>query len=315
MQNLSETYDLSFSLFIAENEFFIECIENGMNSLSEFADITAINENMQNSINKYIEKVTASIQKSWDKFKMKTATKKEVAFINENAKKMAQKTDITFTINNYPSYDVMGFKNIKVIPFNYEQMKENLINPKTYMNHYYPNMKEVNVWKSMKKLLVNNNSNITCNYQQIMKVLEFERKGFYTCRDLIAKDIDTINKANTNIQSMINVAGTNESGMLYESMILEAPIQGANDSKDKKMTFSDGTSTTDPEDNGAKNKKTNLLKSINTYMKVSTDIISSKMKILSRMYYDYYYILEFYVDELSTRKNAKASNGTSQVKI
>ena len=48
---------------------------------------------------------------------------------------------------------------------------------------------------------------------------------------------------------MINVAGAaNESTMFYESMILEAPIQGANDDKDKKMTFSNGTSTTDPND-------------------------------------------------------------------
>ena len=39
-------YGLSVDLFIAENDFFIECIQNGMNSLSEFADITVINENM-----------------------------------------------------------------------------------------------------------------------------------------------------------------------------------------------------------------------------------------------------------------------------
>ena len=128
-------YGLSVDLFIAENDFFIECIQNGMNSLSEFADITAINENMQSSINKYIQKVTASLQKAWDKFKMKTATKKDVQFINSNLKKLSRKTNITFTINNYPSYDIIEFKNIKIIPFNYDQMKDNLNSPKEYMNH------------------------------------------------------------------------------------------------------------------------------------------------------------------------------------
>lgn len=309
-------YGLSVDLFIAENDFFIECIQNGMNSLSEFADITAINENIQSSINKYIQKVTASLQKAWDKFKMKTATKKDVQFINSNLKKLSRKTNITFTINNYPSYDIIEFKNIKIIPFNYDQMKDNLNSPKEYMNHYYPSFKEKDVWKSMKKNIINNSSNVVCGYNQIVKVVEFETKGFYECRDQIEKDITIINNANTTIESMINVAGAaNESTMFYESMILEAPIQGANDDKDKKMTFSNGTSTTDPNDKEKKNKKSNILKAINSYMKVSADIISSKMKIMSRMYYDYYYILEYYIDELGDAENAAKSNGTTQVKL
>lgn len=309
-------YGLSVDLFIAENDFFIECIQNGMNSLSEFADITAINENMQSSINKYIQKVTASLQKAWDKFKMKTATKKEVQFINSNLKKLSRKTNITFTINNYPSYDIIEFKNIKIIPFNYDQMKDNLNSPKEYMNHYYPSFKEKDVWKSMKRNIINNSSNVVCGYNQIVKVVEFETKGFYECRNQIEKDITIINNANTTIESMINVAGAaNESTMFYESMILEAPIQGANDDKDKKMTFSNGTSTTDPNDKEKKNKKSNILKAINSYMKVSTDIISSKMKIMSRMYYDYYYILEYYIDELGDAENTAKSNGTTQVKL
>ena len=309
-------YGLSVDLFIAENDFFIECIQNGMNSLSEFADITAINENMQSSINKYIQKVTASLQKAWDKFKMKTATKKDVQFINNNLKKLSQKTNITFTINNYPSYDIIEFKNIKIIPFNYDQMKDNLNSPKEYMNHYYPSFKEKDVWKSMKKNIINNSNNVVCGYNQIVKVVEFETKGFYECRDQIEKDITIINNANTTIESMINVAGAaNESTMFYESMILEAPIQGANDDKDKKMTFSNGTSTTDPNDKEKKNKKSNILKAINSYMKVSADIISSKMKIMSRMYYDYYYILEYYIDELGDAENVAKSNGTTQVKL
>ena len=309
-------YGLSVDLFIAENDFFIECIQNGMNSLSEFADITAINENMQSSINKYIQKVTASLQKAWDKFKMKTATKKDVQFINSNLKKLSRKINITFTINNYPSYDIIEFKNIKIIPFNYDQMKDNLNSPKEYMNHYYPSFKEKDVWKSMKKNIINNNSNVVCGYNQIVKVVEFETKGFYECRNQIEKDITIINNANTTIESMINVAGAaNESTMFYESMILEAPIQGANDDKDKKMTFSNGTSTTDPNDKEEKNKKSNILKAINSYMKVSADIISSKMKIMSRMYYDYYYILEYYIDELGDAENVAKSNGTTQVKL
>ena len=309
-------YGLSVDLFIAENDFFIECIQNGMNSLSEFADITAINENMQSSINKYIQKVTASLQKAWDKFKMKTATKKDVQFINSNLKKLSRKTNITFTINNYPSYDIIEFKNIKIIAFNYDQMKDNLNSPKEYMNHYYPSFKEKDVWKSMKKNIINNSSNVVCGYNQIVKVVEFETKGFYECRNQIEKDITIINNANTTIESMINVAGAaNESTMFYESMILEAPIQGANDDKDKKMTFSNGTSTTDPNDKEKKNKKSNILKAINSYMKVSADIISSKMKIMSRMYYDYYYILEYYIDELGDAENVAKSNGTTQVKL
>ena len=309
-------YGLSVDLFIAENEFFLECIQNGMNSLSEFADIIAINENMQSSINKYIQKVTASLQKAWDKFKMKTATKKDVQFINSNLKKLSRKTNITFTINNYPSYDIIEFKNIKIIPFNYDQMKDNLNSPKEYMNHYYPSFKEKDVWKSMKKNIINNSSNVVCGYNQIVKVVEFETKGFYECRDQIEKDITIINNANTTIESMINVAGAaNESTMFYESMILEAPIQGANDDKDKKMTFSNGTSTTDPNDKEKKNNKSNILKAINSYMKVSADIISSKMKIMSRMYYDYYYILEYYIDELGDAENVAKSNGTTQVKL
>ena len=167
-----------------------------------------------------------------------------------------------------------------------------------------------------KKNIINNSSNVVCGYNQIVKVVEFETKGFYECRNQIEKDITIINNANTTIESMINVAGAaNESTMFYESMILEAPIQGANDDKDKKMTFSNGTSTTDPNDKEKKNKKSNILKAINSYMKVSADIISSKMKIMSRMYYDYYYILEYYIDELGDAENVAKSNGTTQVKL
>ena len=184
------------------------------------------------------------------------------------------------------------------------------------MNHYYPSFKEKDVWKSMKKNIINNSSNVVCGYNQIVKVVEFEIKGFYECRNQIEKDITIINNANTTIESMINVAGAaNEYTMFYESMILEAPIQGANDDKDKKMTFSNGTSTTDPNDKEKKNKKSNILKAINSYMKVSADIISSKMKIMSRMYYDYYYILEYYIDELGDAENVAKSNGTTQVKL
>ena len=309
-------YGLSVDLFIAENDFFIECIQNGMNSLSEFADIPGSSESMPRRIKKYIQKVTASLQKAWDKFKIKTATKKDVQFINSNLKKLSRKTNITFTINNYPSYDIIEFKNIKIMPFNYDQMKDNLNSPKEYMNHYYPSFKEKDVWKSMKKNIINNSSNVVCGYNQSVKVVEFEIKGFYECRNQIEKDITIINNANTTIESMINVAGAaNESTMFYESMILEAPIQGANDDKDKKMTFSNGTSTTDPNDKEKKNKKSNILKAINSYMKVSADIISSKMKIMSRMYYDYYYILEYYIDELGDAENVAKSNGTIQVKL
>ena len=92
------------------------------------------------------------------------------------------------------------------------------------------------------------------------------------------------------------VQSTQESNMLYESIIIEALSSGNPENKATKMSFvdSDGAKV-NPGDKAAQNQNS-FINQIANYMKISTQLVSAKMKVLTRMYKSNLDIVKHYVD-------------------
>ena len=92
------------------------------------------------------------------------------------------------------------------------------------------------------------------------------------------------------------VQSTQESNMFYESIIIEALTSGTPENKATKMSFvdSDGAKV-EPGAKGTQNQNS-FITQISNYMKISTNLISAKMKVLTRMYKTNLDIVRHHVD-------------------
>lgn len=298
---LSEDYKLSYNLFLAEQELFESLIEKSSIVLSESLNsenYQILCEGMHDTIINYINKVTANIQQVWEKFINSVGTDAHNEYLTKASEKI-KSSNPRFVINNFPNYDIVVFSNYKVMRYDRQTMTDDLKTQKGFMQKNYGSLysERNNMNVMMQKNVIKGYINIRCDRNRLIKSHSFCSTGFYEARQSIEADIATINEsANLITQALQMVQPAQESNMLYESIIIEALRSGLPENKATKMSFVDNDgSKVDPNDKSTQIQNS-FINQIANYMKISTQIISAKMKVLTHIYKTNLDIVKHYVD-------------------
>lgn len=298
---LSEDYKLSYNLFLAEHELFSSLLDKSSIVLSESLnknDYNILCEGLQDTIINYLNKVTTSMQEVWNKFVTNVGNDRHKEYLRQSADKI-RNSNPRFSINNFPNYDVNILTSYKVNRYNRQTMTDDLKTQKAFMQNYYSSLysERNNMNVMMHKAVVRGYINIRCDKSTLIRSYNFCSTGFYEARKSIEADIATINEAiDTITQALNTVQSTQESGMLYESIIIEALSTGKPENKATKMSFVDNDgSKVDPGDKSAQFQNS-FINQVANYMKISTQIITAKMKVLTQMYKSHLDIIKHYVD-------------------
>ena len=298
---LSEDYRLSYNLFLAEQELFSSLIDKSSIVLSESLSIEDYNilcEGMQDTITNYMNKVSASIQEVWTKFTSTVGNDKHKEYLTNSADKI-RTANPRFMINNFPNYDVNIFTGYKVQRYNRQTMTDDLKTQKGYMQRYYSSLysERNNMNVTMHRNVVRGYINIRCDKATLTRSYNFCSTGFYEARKSIEEDIEIINESIDAITQALNmVQNTQESATLYENIINEAINSGIPASKATKMSFVDNDgSKVDPGDKSTQIQNS-FINQVANYMKISTNLVSAKMKVLTQMYKSHLDIVKHYVD-------------------
>jgi len=298
---LKEDYTLSYNLFLAEHELFDSLINKSSIVLQEslsVEDYSILCEGLQDTITNYINKVTASMQQVWDRFIATVGTDAQKDYLTKAADKV-KSGNPGFVINNFPNYDTNVFIGYKVQRYNRQTMTDDLKTQKGYMQKNYASLysERNNMNVMLQKAVTRGYTNIRCDKVVLTKAYNFCSTGFYEVRQSIENDINIINEsANTILQGLQMVQSTQESNMFYESIIIEALTSSTPENKATKMSFvdSDGAKV-EPGAKGTQNQNS-FINQISNYIKISTNLVSAKMKVLTRMYKTNLDIVRHYVD-------------------
>ena len=293
-----EDYENMFALFEAEQEL-----------ISNLLNPNIITEGFNDKVTSYVNKVLQSTQKSWDRFNKKVATEKDKKFLDSNQKLLTSNNIRTFNAYDYTSYDLTLFNKLKVVPFNYDNMKDNLASREKFLSAYYAGIIDPDT-KSVKKFIQekieSKRFTLKCTATNVNSFYRFCKEGFFTTKKYIENDLSKLNNTANNINNDINtiVSSQQEAKAFLESMIFEAPVMGVNFDKKNQQ---DSNMSTDKSGN-------TYFKALVLYMKISTEIISTKMKMLSKIYYDYLYILNIASNVKGSGKSTEQQK-INQVKI
>ena len=273
---LQEEYELEYDLFLAEQDLYNSMIVSGCGIQNESVGLVSITEGVKETILSYIGKVTASLQKAWNSFKSIFEKEGDRNYLSGLQKRIEEGPEPKFTITNFPIYDIEKLKGIKVIPFDYETMKEDLDNKSEFLQKNYGQ-----IYRDTEKSFSQNIEDYVTTYEDshevtkddLISMLRFSR-DYKKETETLQDNLNVINTANNSIEniakSLPTETATSEAVILFESYLTEE--------ENRKMEFKD-----DP-DREKVGSSGSFVKRVSTYVSVSTDIVSTKMKIIRRKY-------------------------------
>jgi hypothetical protein len=147
--NEVDDYELSYNLFLAEQELFNDMTRLEYCVVSESTTLELLQEGVKETIMNYLRKIMTQIQKIWSKFKS-GVTSKVANYLSSKVEplfKVANDTD--FIVKNYVEYDMNKLNNYNVAVFDYsDQTKEKYKSEAEYIKRTYPDL-DVNIKKSL----------------------------------------------------------------------------------------------------------------------------------------------------------------------
>ena len=211
-------YELSYNLYMAESELNSSLLMEGGNIITNNA-VDVLQEGVKETVMKYIDKVAQSVQGAWDKFKNLIDEKQKERW--ESLKKYINQApnDLSYTIDDFMTYDLQKFNDLKLPIFNYEEMKEFSDTNENFMGHYYPSIpinRFDNIGQAIGDALgakVANKQNVDTEF--LKNQYKFLTEDYYTMRDDMQKDIDTVNNSNKVISSIVNAMQSTEESAMY----------------------------------------------------------------------------------------------------
>lgn len=313
-----EDYNIDYAIYLAESET-IESIVKESSVLNE----SVIQEGFKDTIMKYMEKIVTGIQKVWNKFKQGLPTDQDKQFLRQISGKVDSYNG-SVNIKNYETFKLDKFNAYTLKPFNYAEMKEYLKTKNDFVAHYYPDLAgDAGVKKSMMSIIVDIQDNAVCDNGMVQNMFKFCNSDYEVYKTKISNDIDVINATKNEITSSVTnmqdsetpntpttatstVATTNSAGYEFlsalDSILNEADkkSEAENISKNKmKITDNDGNDAS----NKAKSESQQFTKAVTNYMKASTEIMSTKMKIINRCYRNNMFILKNVIPVNKKNKN------------
>lgn len=306
-------YQEHYEYFLAEQELFEGLFKQSFNFVNESINVVSLNEGFKETIINYISKITAALEKAWERFKEIITRGADVAYLKAVKPRLAN-ADPKFIIKNHILYDTRPLDNIKIVPFNYEEMKESLGTKKDFLEKYYSSIlrdPEKSVSENVESLAIKSIGDIQCTGEMLRDIHDLLSNHYSVILKALEADLKSVNVSNSNIQRLVSSIPDSqvqsEAISIYEQYIIEA------DEK-KSVEFVDTG-----ENDG--NKGT-LVKAVTNYLSGSTDIISAKMKIYRDMYAQDMKILKHYikpkdVDEFEDQEKQSEEKVTvkSQIKI
>lgn len=253
-----------------------------------------------NKVKTYLVKIANGIRAAWNKLnqKLDDGRKKITEKFGNKLDELDNKfdgLDPQFKITNYPNYDFTKLGNIKVIPLRYNEMKDSLKSENDFIKKYYPNIpheEKSNFKDDITKFVTTSKQDLQVTADTLHNMMKFIRADYNTYRENVQADIEVMNKSNEEIdtiakntsnqvnnQNSIKVdtkqdTAVQNSAILYGNIVTEAD--------DKATTIEDNPGRTAANSTSASDNS--FLKDISVYSKVSTLIISTKMKILKDHY-------------------------------
>lgn len=300
-----ESYELYNEIFLAESELFASITSIGADIVNESVGLISIHEDTKETINKYLTKITDAIQKAWEKFKEIVMNGADDVWLKANQKKILTGNP-TFTINNYPKYDMNKLSSIKLIPINYDEMKESLQSNEAFIEKYYSELAgEGSISEKIEKLILKSRSDERCTPDILKECYNFCATDVKAEISKIEADLKIVNDSNKNIERIINSItsdqSTQEAVELYNYFLNEADQE-----KSEKMSFTDDKNGPNA-DSGS-----TLVKDIHVYISASTDILSAKMKIVKDIKKEYMNILKHFVGGGKSNKEEDNKENTEK---
>lgn len=313
-----EDYDLSYNLFLAEQEMFRSLAGIEYDIISESTDLVSIQEGVKETVMNYLQKIMTQIQKLWAKFQAvfaeKILTKLEKQF-NQAKESVA---NAEFTVNNYVEYNMQELDKYKIVNFEYnDQTKEDFKSVNTFIEKNYPGLISDDS-KDVKKALLAKTTNKVEHFKVDGKILQdmynYCKNEYKNNVNTISNDITSLNNSSKTITSMVNtVINAQETVQLWESMNLHVYTEADEDSKgdSDKMSFTDNSGETSGESKDDDKKKAQVTTAVTVYMTAETKILSAKMYVVSNKFKTYMRILNHFLG--NTIKN-NVSNKVSKKK-
>lgn len=323
-----EDYELQYNLYLAESELFNNLISLGEEVVNESSGLMSIQEGVKETVINYLSKISTAIQEAWNKFKEILTRGADAVYLKSIQKRM-ENAECNFTAT-YTEYDMNKLNGIKLIPFNYEDMKESLSSKEDFLAKYYPDIKLDEKNKSVKEVVqsicVKSRDEVKCDGQLLKKMYRFVTVDYKAEMSKLEADLKTVNTSNKNIQNLVSTVmpaetASNEAAIIYESYMLEADDNKEEDKTTGKVEFKDP-----PKDenntNGNKSNNVNkesITKAVTTYCSVSTDILTGKMKVVKDMYSAYMTIIKHYIhppkkEKENEEKKPEENTSTEKVK-
>lgn len=288
-----------------------DSIDNIAMELNIYSEAIINKVSPQERVQKYLNKVTNSTQKVWNNWKAKCGTREEREFLFQIAQSV-RKFDSHFKINNCPTINMVNLQTVKVVRFNYEQMKDDLHGKREdFVRKYYPKLVgEKNIYTKLRKLTIPGYSTVICDKKYLITTYNFCSRGFYKLRTSIEDDLKTLNQSIEDIQNLVNNLGSGESSVNKESFSIseeylsEALPNPFNRNKPQKMSFTDRDGQTTKSNQKIKDSSGIMVRDISRYISLAADILSSKMRVLNEVYKNRYQILQHYSDLQKKKPNA-----------
>lgn len=301
-------YELHYDLFIAEQELFDNMISYQFDIVTESVGLISLNESMKENVMKYIERITTAIQKAWDKFRDIVTRSVDKAYLEKIKDKMANPNP-KFTIKNYFTYNSEILDNIKVIPFDYIEMRDSLGSKTDFVTKYYPNLitdSDKSFSTNMRVKIITGAKDTKCTSEMMIQMYNFVTKIFPNKIKNVENDLKTVNTSNKNIKQIVNQTISNMPSESENKPENNNSGDGEQQSHEHETVYMLGDIYIREDDNtGADGKKVRfeddkkketMIKQVNIYLSTSTDILSTKMEIYRDIYAMYMNTIKHYID-------------------
>ena len=322
---VNDNYQISYELYLAENQMFSELVDIKSSLLTESANIYILNEALIDTVKKYITKVVQSIQAAWKKIVQIFEEGPDALYIKALKPFIEKATeDPKFTVAHYKTVDENRFSSIRLIPFSYDEaMKQNLSSEDDFIKAYYT-MLRVEEGKSIRDAIeefcVTDTAEFRPKLSDIKEMYDWCANKYKQQFDSINSDINLVNGSISNIETLMNNIQPSNVGETVNMFFNEAEGDNSKENDTTKII----------KDPGAEDDTNNkVLKDISTYMKASTQIMTAKMNILKDRKGMYIKILSSYIspkdvvhvqpkgtnNPVGTNQNEESEQGLPKINI
>lgn len=301
-----EDYDISYNLFLAEQEMFTSLAQIEYGICNESVNLVALQEGVKETVMNYLQKIMTQIQKIWTKFQSNFSAKVAI-FLEKKVLPLFDKADQTeFIVNNYREYDLSKLDNYVIKPFEYnDQTKDDYSSVSNIINKQFPGLLREGS-TDLKQALMNQISKVTPKYKVTKNVIvediyAYCKEGYKENISSIETDINALNNSSKTITSMVStVMSAQESLELWNNMSLHILTEADGE----KMTFTDASGETSGESKKADESKSKIISAVTTYMTSNTKLLSAKMSMVNGKFNSCMKILTHFVAFYTKNKTA-----------